>query len=619
MQEPKVPFGKLPQNYQNRLCEVYGRQPESGYSAHRIEYVRALTAYEAWFFGNGNFLSPNFLTQTLYKLKGTISPLRFNRVLREADQREDVFRTNYCDMGDRVLAVVCKARKHTEPVIYNNLQGREPEEINAVLRKAAGAALRYPFDVEKGELLRIFVCHTDKDEYAVMVTAAQIIMERFDVRALVREAMGQPETVLEQRTAPPLALGAQMELKMFEYWKRLLAAPPSPVRLPGELDNVPAHPYKQKACRLVLPVAFFSNLTAETKGSRMPLMSLLATAWGLLLQALGYARDICYCLIVPQRGVRKDDAWRPFCMVPVRQTAEKSETVERLVARQFQQFIVSQPYACFDWKGFGNLLGGEGKPFNHFLDFNDFLAEEKPFSEYPAKPEGNVVAQHSWDAHSMKLSLYFRYNKEKVSVIFLYDEDSFEPEMGEHLVMAYHLTLQNMLADQYETVASFHERLMGRIQAEKKTIPAFRAARSARLQNAVSSIPLLQGTAAGLIQLFMKHATILDYYEGDIIGDMDDDLLFVAEGKFVRSITDGEGWYRPLGIAKKGAWLNESAMLAERKAPLVAEVVSERAAVLAIPQAAMENILAMHPGLWKNITCYAIAQLETYQRLWVQS
>ena len=66
---------------------------------------------------------------------------------------------------------------------------------------------------------------------------------------------------------------------------------------------------------------------------------------------------------------------------------------------------MSKPYACFDWESFGNFLGGDGKPFNHFLDFYDFLSEEKPYSSQPAAPEGTVVSQHSWDAQSMKLSL----------------------------------------------------------------------------------------------------------------------------------------------------------------------------------------------------------------------
>ena len=133
MQENRISFEDLPKKDQVRLCAVYGSQPKNGYTAYRIEYVRELTPYEAWFFGRGNFLSPSFLTQTLYKLKGTLSPLLFNRILRDYEAQEDVLRTNYCDIGDRVLAVVTKERKNTEPVIYNNRQGREPEEIDEML------------------------------------------------------------------------------------------------------------------------------------------------------------------------------------------------------------------------------------------------------------------------------------------------------------------------------------------------------------------------------------------------------------------------------------------------------------------------------------------------------
>ena len=617
MKENRIRFGDLPKSDQARLRAVYGPQPEKGYSVSRIAYVRELTDYEAWFFGNGNFLSPSFLTQTLYKLKGTIAPLRFNRALRNLDLQEDVLRTNYCDMGDRVLAVVLKERKYTEPVIYQNLQGREPEEINAMLRKAGAAALRYPFDVEKGGLLRIYVFHTGLDEFAVLVTAAQIIMDRIDIRAIFRTVLELPEAT--RRANPSFLRDVQMEAKMYEYWKKLLSAPPKPAPLPWELENVPSHPYKQRACRAVFPEELFSDLMSEAKGNRLMLLAFMATAWGLLLQTEGRLRDICFCLIAPERGVQKDDVWRPFHMVPMRQTADKDETIENLVKRQFQQILVSQPYACFDWESFGSLLGGGGKPFSHFLDFYDFLSEEKPYSVQPAEPEGNLIAQHSWDAQSMKMSLYFRCTRTAASVILLYDEDSFAPGTGERVVKSYLLTLQQMLTDRRAATEVFQGHLAERLRAEKKIQDAYQTEEKARLQNAVSSIRLLQGTNAGTIQLFMQEGALRIYFEGDRIEGMERELLFVAEGKLVRSVKDSDGWCRTLNIAKKGAWLNESVILEEPKISLSAEVLSERAEILAIPKAAMRNILATHPSLWQNFAVHAVTQLGNFQKLWAQS
>ena len=106
MKEIKVRFDLLSESEQKRLAEVYGAQPLTGYSAHRIEYVRVLTPRESWFFSGSNSPSPGFLTQAVYKLEGVLSPMRFNRALHALDARAAGLRTAYCDMGDRVLAIV---------------------------------------------------------------------------------------------------------------------------------------------------------------------------------------------------------------------------------------------------------------------------------------------------------------------------------------------------------------------------------------------------------------------------------------------------------------------------------------------------------------------------------
>ena len=616
MKKTAIRFANLPEPVQARLCQVYGPQPEGGYAAHRIAYVRGLSEYESWFFGSGNFLSPSFLTQALYKLKGTLSPIRFNRALREMDVQDDVLRTNYCDVGDRVLAVVVTERKYTESVVFQNLQGRDPEEINAILRKSAAAALRYPFDVKKRGLLRIFVFHTGMDEYAILVTAARIILDRFDARALFRSALGLPEQ--PRRVVPVPDRNVQMEAKMLEYWKKLLAAPPRSASLPWEIADAPPHPYKQRAFRIVFPEGLYSDLMTEAKGNRLMLMSILSTAWGALLQTEGRLRDLCLCLFMPERG-KKDEEWHPFQMVPVRQTADKDETIGALVKRQFQQLLVSQSYACFDWASSGSILDGKEKPFSHFLDFYDFLSDEKPYSMQPAEPDGNLIAWHSWDAQSMKLSLYFRYTRTAASVMLLYDEDSFAAGTGERIGKAYILAIQQMLLDQQETFAAFQEHLMDRLRTEKKLQVTYQEEEKARLQNAVSSIHLLQGTDMGTTLRFMQEGTLRTYFEGDRVEGMSTDLLFVAEGKLVRSIEDSEGWFRTLNIAKEGAWLNETVMLDAPKVALAAEVLSERATILAVPKSAMKNIISIYPGLWQNITTHVITQLENFQKLWAQS
>lgn len=617
MQENRISFENLPKKDQVRLCAVYGSQPKNGYTAYRIEYVRELTPYEAWFFGRGNFLSPSFLTQTLYKLKGTLSPLLFNRILRDYEAQEDVLRTNYCDIGDRVLAVVTKERKNTEPVIYNNLQGREPEEIDEMLSKFSAAEIRYPFDVEKGGLHRIFVFHTGPDEYAVLVTAAQIILDRFDIRKIFSQLLNLPE--VEYSEVKPVLQSGHMESKMHEYWKKLLAAPPRSNALPWELENAPQHSYKQRARNIVLSGELFSSLVEESKGNRMMMMAILATAWGLLLQTEGRLKDLCICLLVPNQNMQKEEAWRPFSMVPVRQTLANDDTIDNLIKRQFQQMLVSRPYACLDWESFETFLGKGKKPFNHFLDFYDFLSEEKPYSQQSAEANGGVVSRRSWDSRSTKLSLYFQYTKTKASIIMLYDEASFPPGIGDRIAKTYTLLLMQMLTDIHKPVDVIQENLLARLHSEKSMQAVYKEEEKARLQHAVSTVQILQGASSGTTQHFVQAGTLRTYFEGDRIEGTDRDFLFVAEGKLARSIEDGEGWYCTLDIVKDGAWINETVMLEERKATLSVEVLSERAEILVVSKEAMENILTQHPSLYKKIITYAVSQLEKYQRLWAQS
>ncbi len=96
-------------------------------------------------------------------------------------------------------------------------------------------------------------------------------------------------------------------------------------------------------------------------------------------------------------------------------------------------------------------------------------------------------------------------------------------------------------------------------------------------------------------------------------------MLFLVEGMVSRNIEDGDGWYFPADVAGAGAWLNETVLLQKRKAVIAAKVVSEKATILVIPKDAFRHLAVAHPALWENIASYALAQMETYLRLWARS
>ncbi len=612
-------FSDLSEKEQAALEKVYGKQAKSGYSRNQIEFVRPLTSRESWFFGDGNFLDSSFVTQTIYKVSGTLLPLRFNRALNEIDQQYAVLRMNYCKADDRVFAVVQETRSNVkDAVVYQHLAEDREAAVDIAVKKAAESEFRRPMDLERDMLVHFFIYHTGKDEYAVIVTAAQIILDFLDVKALLRMAMGLPNQ--ERKPLSPFFRGVHMEAKLRDYWLNLLSSPPKPLRLPGMVPDEKVRSYKQKVFRAALPVEILKQLSEGAQDSRLMMTTILATAWGFMLQFDGNIRDLCICLTVPELGASgKDDIWKPFNMFPVRLKTADGEKISDIVQRQFRQLLASRPYACFDWEGFGVLLGRKNPPFIHYLDFCDFLSEDKPFSSQNALPDGNVVGQRSWDFKSMKLSVYFHYSGNSPAVDMIYNENAFLPNTGERLASEFFLVLQRMLEQWEEPVEVFLGNLDQKLQDESRIMEARREESRARLRNAVSTIGLLQGSDTGTIQLIMQDAHIITYFEGDRIRGMEKGMLFVLNGQVARSIEDEEGWLHTLNMVRNGAWLNETVLLPERKARISAEVMSEQAQILEIPEETVNNLLVSHPKIWKNISEYALGQLETYQRLWARS
>ncbi len=617
MSKLKLSYDDLPEDDQKLLAEVYGSQPRGGYSSNKIKYVRPLSSREQWFFSKDNFMSANVMTQTIYKLKGTLLPTSFTRAIRELDAREDIIRLNYCDMGGgKVLAVVFHERKNAEVINYHHVVHLNDSALDSEIFRTAESERRQPMDLLHSLLARFVIFHTASDEYAVLVTAAQIVMDRLDIRDVFRGAAGMEP--LARKEMPMIPRSARMEMQIREYWQKLLSPPPVPVALPGKVPKK-GNTYQHGVCRFVISAEKTAEFLQEIDGNRMVFMSALATTWGLLLQGLQNIKDLCLCLTIPKRNAAGNHLWQPFEMVPFRLSCAEEDRVAQILERQVKQLAVSTPYASIDWKGFGEILGQVQKPFDHFLDFCDFVGEAGLYSRMPAVPGGRIVTQHSWDARSMKLSLYFRYDKGNVYISFLYDKGAFASGACDQLAEKYASLVEFVLRERRATFAEIRDRLAGKIGVSAEMRAKEEETKAAELQHVISSVSLLQAPDEGILWSLMKKARIITYYEGDRVRNMTEDMLFVVEGKLARSIKDDAGWYHTLDIVKKGAWLNEAVLFEGRKSVLSAEVLTDSARILSIPRGAMKKILAQHPALWENIAGYVVSRMETYQKLWSMS
>ncbi len=336
----------LPDIYRDILVSAYGRQPsDSGYSLYQIQYVRELTEHEKYLFTSKSFVSPQFLTQALYKIKGRLTPLRFNRLLREAVDRSDVLRLNYCFMGEETVAVVFQKRRQLPQVIYRNISSMKAEVQEQTIQQIMEADMREGFDLQGGNLIRFVVLHTGRDEYAILVTAAQLIMNRIDLMSFwdgIEDLDALHSFQQPAASSDEAAPRSNMKSAIRDYWMKVMDKLPDPPEVPYQAKSHNGQS-KCRTYRTSIAVDIMSDIRKLTKNNKMMLKAILQTAWGILLQEYNHRMDVFFCLLVADRKEQTEPSSGSFHVMPVRCRIEKEMTVQQLVNQQFQQAMVSRP------------------------------------------------------------------------------------------------------------------------------------------------------------------------------------------------------------------------------------------------------------------------------------
>ena len=173
------------------LEQTYGRQmsSSSGYNPNQIEKVVELTPEESKFFAQKHFISPYFSMQMLYKVEGEITPIRFSRVIKDMVASDEIFRSNFCEINDKVVKVVFVERRILPEVSYRTFAQTDEDEIDEILTTIMEADRRVNFDLKRGNLIRFAIFKTKPSEFAVLVTMSQLIANHFDAKSFFPAAL----------------------------------------------------------------------------------------------------------------------------------------------------------------------------------------------------------------------------------------------------------------------------------------------------------------------------------------------------------------------------------------------------------------------------------------------
>ncbi len=629
------------------LESVYGRQTfdNVSYNPRRLESVEDLNAQEMKFFEDQNFVSPHFFVQSLYKVRGTVSPIKFNITVNKLIAENENLRANYCDLVTRTVKVIRPAAFVKPEAIFRNLTQTNKNDLDADFMKIFEADMRRDIDIRHDPLIRFAVYRTSMEEFSVLVTVAQLVADSFNAEKFFCNLADIPFEPKPKKGTEDLPPESQEAIR--DYWTKIIDKAPPVAALPYTqkgtgaylrgvrdywtkiLDNVPpvdnrpyapkrATTYRRGVFITLLPADIFSDLREYVQANPLMLKAILQSAWGFMLQCVNKRNDCLFCQILPPN--RKAESFS-LNVIPVRMTGDNNKTVEQIVRGQFRQLVISQPYGRLDWAALAEFTN-HGKLFNHFLSFREFQSDAITYADVPAEPRGRLVTQSSWDAQGMSLGVYLRYWGTALSLGFLYDANRFVKGGVERLCELYELVLNQMLVDWNAKYSEFMARLIERVKRhEEQSEAAPPVDERKRLRDFISQAPILQGRYEGTIGLFEDYAELVTYYEGDrISGEMlNESFIFVAEGILSRNVDIGDGWYNTLDIIEKNAFVNPTHFLEKQHFTMSATVLTDKAELLLIPHDVFIEILRKNPEVAMSIMEYALEQMERYQLIWLQS
>lgn len=601
---------ELPPEVFEALSQVYTKFALSNKNANagKILYAQELSEREK------AMASSNVTVQALYRFKGEINAFLINKTIGKLILLNEAMRTNFVLTDDVAAAVVFNGRNNMPEVVRQNFEKLSESELMSTLYRVMDADRRRNFDLKKGNLFRLMIMHVGPNEYLILITMSQLLNDAFPIEKLLSETLSIEFTSEKNKAATEIAnliAKPQLESSIRDYWSKILT------RLPVE-QQVPyykpfANDEHQCVYRAVVPYDLVSEIRSRAQGNRLMLMTILQTAWGLMLQEFNQSDDAAYGSLLPSR-----DKNAAFNTIPIRLKIASDMTIAQLVQAQFQQLLVSQPYGRFDWSMLEALPGGENV-FNHFLNFTEFISDQKIFSKANSTASIELLSQRYWNAVDPRLGLHFYNDNDSISLVLKYAENRLEFDEAMQLMKRYLATLQAIISDWQLTATQFKNKLSQRFKLEESE--SLIKDRHWTLLHILSKLEILQGANEGMLQYFAKVTQLDTRFEGDRISDaeLEENFIILADGMLTRSIDAGDGWFNMLDMIMPGLPVNESILLEQQKYKLSAEVESEIAKILFIPLDEMRKILKQSPQLWKNIALHALDQMENYQSIWVQA
>jgi amino acid adenylation domain-containing protein len=238
-----------------------------------------------------------------------------DRSVNELIQRHEALRTTFTTNNDQPVQVIHPPSERRLHVM--NVEGLSPDEQAAEIHRIATTALRQPFDLALGPLIRVILVQVGGQRYKLLVCAHHIIIDGYSAYDVLFPELIALVEAFSAGEAPSLP-GVNLHMADYaawqrrriqgdvlkdhlRYWKARLEGLPAGLGLLTDRPRPAVPSARGDVCSVLLPGALVDSLRALARRERATLFTVMLSAFYTLLHRYTSQEDIVLGTVIADR------------------------------------------------------------------------------------------------------------------------------------------------------------------------------------------------------------------------------------------------------------------------------------------------------------------------------
>ncbi|MGH2508365.1 MAG: condensation domain-containing protein, partial [Ktedonobacteraceae bacterium] len=320
--EPLNTFEKSGQQYDEQLLAVVDQLTPEEISAlvgKRETLTRLLQAKisgqklfplsfaqrRLWFLNQFQGTSPVYHVTVAYRITGELDHQALEKSLNEIVRRHETLRTTFPALDGQPMQMITP--HFTVELVSEDLEQLPEEQREAETLRQATNALKRPFDLAAGPLLRTKLLRLHASEHILLLNVHHIIFDGWSMGIFYRELAALYEAFVQGKPSPLPKLPIQyLDYTAWErqkrqsealevglaYWKQQLAGAPPVLELPTDYPRPPLETFRGAYTEFMHPASLIAGLKEIGQREKVTLFVTLLAAFQVLLAHASQQDDI---------------------------------------------------------------------------------------------------------------------------------------------------------------------------------------------------------------------------------------------------------------------------------------------------------------------------------------